>query len=153
MKESDVISGYKFIYISNPLLRRGQPNIPVGVIAYKFENPEATPTSIAEDGKVVVVAGVSRCNPNDNFVKRVGRVKAAGRAASNKYSHRVTVYPVEEYEPGTGQWWRALEHDVRVNVLAMLPAPAREVALNAPVRAPRVGQIERWPVIEARGEI
>lgn len=123
MKVSDLINGYKFIYITDPLQRRAQPR-PVGVLAYRFEEGNLTPEDIHNKGEVTVRAGVSRCNPSDQFVKRVGRLKAAGRATSDKFSHLVTVHSPEDYEPGSGDWWRELEALIRVNVLSRIPAPA-----------------------------
>lgn len=40
--------------------------------------------SVDEDTKVVYYA-IARCNPKDNFCRRTGRVKAAGRLLSPKH--------------------------------------------------------------------
>lgn len=40
--------------------------------------------SVDEEAKVVYYA-LARCNPSDNFCRRIGRVKAAGRLLSPKW--------------------------------------------------------------------
>lgn len=102
---SKIIYAYETYETTN---KKGQPitvKQPLATVAYEVVSEG--------DGSVVVATATAICHPNDAFVKRVGRAKAAGRL--NSSSHR-KIYSFPSRKPlaeFSGKDWSVLEAAIR----------------------------------------